>query len=57
MEKNKKFSTKVMEYPIPLYVSKGMYLAIKKQGNMSNYLRTLVCNDLKIDMFGNKDTK
>lgn len=53
----KKFSNKVMEFPVTVFVSKGMYQVLKelkkKTGeSYSNYIRTLIMNDQNIDYNG-----
>lgn len=57
----KKFSNKVMEYPVTVLVSEGMFSKLKsrkkKEGeSFSNYIRSLIMQDLKIDYNG-KETK
>lgn len=59
----KKFSTRVMEVPLTALVSEGMFKKVKQRKketgeSFSNYIRTLIMNDLKIDYNGKEtDTR
>jgi hypothetical protein len=57
----KRFSNKIMEVPVTVKVSTGMFKKLRERKNSegeshSNYIRTLIMNDLNIDYNGNKET-
>ncbi len=52
---SKKFSNKVLETSFNIPTSIGMWKEVKKhQSNMSHYIRSLIMNDMQIDVHGNK---
>lgn len=52
-EKQKRYhQPAVMDTPCTFLFSRGIYLALKKESNMSDYLRKLIMNDKNIDEHG-----
>lgn len=53
----KKFGNRVMEFPVTVFVSKGMFGKLKDRKDetgesYSNYIRELIMKDLNIDYNG-----
>jgi hypothetical protein len=59
--KRRRFHASVMEIDEHFLVSKGMYKCINERQvdfkSRSDYFRTLIMNDIKIDEYGNKSEK
>lgn len=54
-----RFSARVMDWPLPVMVSKGMYKKVIEHvegsdtaRSMADYVRKLIMQDLKIDEYG-----
>lgn len=55
----KKFSSKVMETPVTILVSQGMFRKLRERKkesgeSFSGYIRGLIMNDMNIDYNGNQ---